>query len=118
MVLAPREREGAPGPQAARVGGHGSNASNAKVRGMADKKSSPLLEALKIAKASKNGVPMQIQNAVKEIETSTDENERRRWANEVSRWLYAESSKPGVDKFTVMGYSALQNALAPYLAHD
>ncbi|MDP9018145.1 MAG: hypothetical protein M3N19_07480 [Candidatus Eremiobacteraeota bacterium] len=85
---------------------------------MPDRNSSPLLEALKIAKASKSGVPMQIQNAVHEIENSKDENERRRWANEVSRWLYAETSKAGVDKFTVMGYSALQNALAPYLSHD
>lgn len=74
-----------------------------------------LLEALKIAKASKNGLPMQIQDAVSEIAKSSDPQVRGKRANEVSRWLYAESNQPGVDQFTVMGYNALRNALAPFI---
>ncbi len=79
---------------------------------MSDTENKALLEALKIAKACKNGVPIQI---VKEVAATADPLERKRWANEVSRWLFSESKKPGIDRFSVLGYSALQNALAPFL---
>ena len=85
---------------------------------MSDKDSKALLEALKIAKAVKNGLPMQIQNIVREVSVSTDPLERQRWAREASRWLYSESNKPGIDQFSVLGYSALRNALAPFLPPD
>ena len=58
---------------------------------------------------------MQIQNMVKEVTVATDAAERKRWANEVSRWLFSESNKPGIDQFSVMGYNALRNALAPFI---
>lgn len=85
---------------------------------MADQKPQPLLEALKIAKGTKAGVPIQIQKMVKQISDSEDAAERKSWAKDVSRWLYTEINKPGVDQFTVLGYSALQNALAPYIPQD
>lgn len=74
-----------------------------------------LMEALKIAKASKNGLPMQIQDAVSEIANSKDPQVQGKRANDVTRWLYAESNQPGVDQFTVMGYNALRNALEPFI---
>ena len=82
---------------------------------MADQKPQPLLEAVKIAKGTKAGLPMQIQTMLKAISESKDADERVRWAKDVSRWLYTEINKPGADQFTVLGYSALQNALASYL---
>ena len=85
---------------------------------MPDHTKHPLLEALKIAKASPNGLPMQIQNTVKEIAESSSEIERSRKASEVSRWLYAECANPGIDQFTVMGYTALRNALAAYIPEN
>lgn len=77
-----------------------------------------LLEALKIAKAGKHGLPMQIQDSVTAIAKSTDAADQRKRANEVSRWLYAESNQPGIDQFTVMGYNALRNALAPFIPQE
>lgn len=78
----------------------------------------PLLEALKVARASKNGVPMQIQSLVQEIVDSEDPASRTQKANEISRWLYAEQQKPGVDQFTKMSYNALLNALSGYIPSD
>ncbi|MBC5815315.1 MAG: hypothetical protein GIW97_02135 [Candidatus Eremiobacteraeota bacterium] len=85
---------------------------------MSDKENKALVEALKIAKNCKNGVPIQIQNMVKEVTVTADPIERKRWANEVARWLFSESNKPGIDQFSVLGYSALQNALAPFIPED
>lgn len=85
---------------------------------MSDNDSKALLEALKIARAVKNGVPIQIQNMVREVAAATDPREGQRWAGEVSRWLFEESNKPGIDQFSVLGYNALRNALAPFLPGD
>lgn len=85
---------------------------------MADSKPQPLLEAMKIAKGTKAGLPMHIQNMIHQIATTQDAQERARWAQDVSRWLYAESAKPDLDHFAALGYSTLSNALATYLADE
>ncbi|GAC1651897.1 MAG: hypothetical protein NVS9B12_00730 [Vulcanimicrobiaceae bacterium] len=82
---------------------------------MADQKPQPLLEAMKIAKGTKPGLPIQIQNMVKEIAESSDTEVQKGWAKDVARWLYAECNKEGADEFTILGYTALRNALAPYM---
>lgn len=74
-----------------------------------------LLEALKIAKANKAGLPIQIQTAVAEIAASEDPEFQRTRAQEVSRWLFVQSNEPGVDRFTQLGYNALRGALAPFI---
>lgn len=77
-----------------------------------------LLDALKVAKASKHGVPMHVQNTIEQIAGAPQSDERRAKANEIARWLYQESQAVGVDPFTQIGYNALRSALEPYMEAD
>ena len=77
-----------------------------------------LMDALKVAKASGRGLPTQVQDQVKLIAEEQDESERHRLAAEVSRWIYSQHGVPGIDKFTLIAYNALRDALEPYMISD
>ncbi|MBV8246587.1 MAG: hypothetical protein JOZ38_11735 [Candidatus Eremiobacteraeota bacterium] len=77
-----------------------------------------LMDALKVAKASARGLPTQVQEQVRQIAEVQDENERHRLAAEVSRWIFSQHGVPGIDKFTLIAYNALRDALEPYMIGD